>query len=280
MSFIWIANPKDGLNITQSLSEKIDKTQLFISSVEKSSKQGVCHLCGKPEVSREHTPSKAAFNKKDLLVLKVAKPLQRFLRWILEFQQGGNVAHTLCKECNNLSGAWYNSAYVKLARACSKYSNTNTAGQKVDVKCSTYPFRIVKQALIHVVSSSQSGLTECVPILREFLKNKEQRIENPPFRIGLYIRANTGARYTGLACGINIQQEEIDILSEFSFWPLGWVLAFEGTSLGDLCDVTSWMNLDYHDKQNIDLTVPCHWAIQAYPKDFRSPAEFREIKVS
>jgi len=276
MSFIWIANPKDGLNISQSLSEKIDKEQLFIASVENNSKEGVCHLCGKAEVSREHAPSKAAFNKRDLIVLTIAKPLQKFLQWNPKLKQGGNVTHTLCMECNNLSGAWYNSAYVRLVRACSKYANTNNAGQRVKVKCSTYPLRIVKQALIHVVSSSQSGVTEVVPILREFLKNKEQRIEKAPFRIGLYIRANTGARYTGLSFGVNIQQEQIDTLSEFSFWPLGWVLAFGEISLGDLCDVSSWMNFDYHDKRDVELDVPCHWAIQAYPKDFRSPEEFQK----
>ncbi len=273
MSFLWIVNPKSGLNISRSLSEKIDGAQLFISSVEDISKTGICHLCGKVEISNEHAPSKAAFNTRDLIIFKIAQPLQRFLSWSPEIQQGGNVTKTLCIECNNLSGAWYNTAYVKLARASSKYAHEDFAGKQVTLKCFTYPLRIVKQALIHIVSSSQSGLTEHVTVLRDFLKNKEQKLQNAPFRVGLYVRANRGARYSGLATIAKYQEERVEVLSEFSFWPLGWVIVFGDASLDGLYDVTSWMNLGYHDKQEMELSVPCHWAVQAYPKDFRSPQE-------
>jgi len=271
MSFIWVVNPKSGLNISQSQSDRIDKAQSIISLVEEASKQGVCHLCGKEEVSREHAPSKAAFNTRDLIGLTVAQPLQKFLKWKPKVQQGGNVIKTLCKECNNHSGAWYNSAYVKLSKASSKYANENFAGKQIGLRCSTYPLRIVKQALIHVVSSSQSGLTEYLPVLRGFLKNKEQSLEKAPFRVGLYVRANTGARHSGLA--FVAHGERVEVLSEFSFWPLGWVMVFGDASLDNLYDVTSWMRFGYHDKQEMELSVPCYWAVQAYPKDFRSPRE-------
>ncbi len=128
---LWIVNPKDKLKMSQALEEKIGKAQSFIQSVEASSAEGTCHLCGKNETSREHTPSKAAFNKHDLIVFKIAKPLQKFLRWEPDIQQGGNVNQSLCKSCNNLTGAWYNPAYVKLVRACCQDANEKRAGDNL-----------------------------------------------------------------------------------------------------------------------------------------------------
>ena len=278
MSFIWVTKPGQELSVSQSLSEKIDKAQAFINSIEALSQEGVCHLCGRKEVSREHTPSRAAFNSKDLIALRIAKPLQNFLRWVPEIQQGGNVNQSLCRLCNNQSGAWYNPAYVKLARACYKIAQESNANQHVEVKVNTYPVRILKQALVHLVASSQPGLTEKYPLLREFLINKENSLEDVPFRMGLYARVNKGSRSTGVAFGANFQEEAVEISSEFSFWPLGWVLAFEGTSLDDLTDVTSWGREGYYDKKEIEVMLPCHWAIQAYPRDFRSPEQIAGSK--
>ncbi len=134
----------------------------------------------------------------------------------------------------------------------------------------SYPLRILKQALVHLVGCSQSGLSHQRPEIKDLLLNREKTLESVPFRIGLYIRANKGARSSGLACGVNLERESVELFSEFSFWPLGWLLAFDNMPLDGATDVTSWGYEGYHDKRSIEITVPCQWAIRPYPKDFRS----------
>jgi hypothetical protein len=271
MSLIWVAKPGVDLNIPREFSLRIDKCQAQVTAINDASQEGVCHICAKKEVSREHAPSKQAFNKKDLVEFRIAKPLKNFLEWKSNVAQGGNIVHTLCIDCNNRSGAWYNGAYVKFARECSRYAKQENAGKEVEIKVTTYPLRIVKQAVIHVLTTSQSALIEQYLGLKKFLLEKEAISKDIPIYLGVFLRANKGSRSSGLTIGIDLKKEEIELYSEFSFWPLGWVLSFEKESLRGLLDVSAWAQEGYDDKKDLVLKIPCYYAVYPSPKDFRSP---------
>lgn len=278
MTQIFITKPGQNLNVSPFLSEKIDKATEFIKSIEDISKSNVCHICGKTEVSTEHTPSRKAFNAKDLILLKIAKPLSKFLAWEPHFIQGGNFVRSLCTSCNNITGAWYNPAYINFVRACAKESILKNANQNVRVKVCSYSQRIIKQGLVHLLSISQSGIVQRFPEMADLLLDREKRGVIDTFKIGIYIRANKGARSTGLAFAVNFEKESVDIVSEFSFWPIGWILAFDKESLQGTVDITHWLNDEYNDKREFEIEIPCRWAVLQYPKDFRTPDEIKEKK--
>ncbi len=185
----------------------------------------------------------------------------------------GNWTRSLCVDCNNSTGAWYNPAYLKFVRACAAFATPQNAGRKVKVNIITYPQRIAKQGLAHLISTSQSGIREKFPEAGHFLLDREKSGVIGEIHIGIYMRVNKGARFTGIAFGANFEKETIDIISEFSFWPIGWILAFDKNSLEGTLDVTSWLCERYEDKKDLDLEIPCKWAVLGYPKDFRTPEE-------
>lgn len=273
MSFIWVQKPDDGLKVSEVFSKKIDDKMVSIHSIEKRTEVGVCHLCGKSQLSKEHVPSKKAFNKHNLISFKIRRPLGRFLSWESEINQGGNVVRTLCSDCNNLTGAWYNPAYVKFARYCSKVAVLGNANKILPIRFDSHPLRIAKQALIHIISTSQSGLVKEYPMLKSLILNKETKESIEPFRLGMYLRCHKGARTSGITIIGNKNVDSVEVLSEFSFYPFGWILAFQKETMNDLCDVSNWFLEGYFEKKTLELEVPCYWTIQAYPKDFRSPVE-------
>ena len=69
---------------------------------------------------------------------------------------------------------------------------------------------------------------------------------------------------------------KIAIFSELAWWPVGWVLLFDGELSEPLLDITGWVNFCYNTSVSATLGLPCHWIEGKYPLDFRNPEEVRE----
>jgi len=110
------------------------------------------------------------------------------------------------------------------------------------------------------------------------LLNREKCGPVDKINIGIYLRANKGARFTGLAFAVDYENETVEIISEFSFWPIGWVFSFDKQSLEGALDITSWLNEGYFEKKEMNFEIPCKWAVLGYPKDFRTPDEIQKGK--
>ena len=67
--------------------------------------------------------------------------------------------------------------------------------------------------------------------------------------------------------------------AEFSFWPLGWVLAFDDQPVEGTVDISEWTDYGYHDRVALTVRIPCQWALHAYPADFRPPEAFPRPKA-
>ena len=80
--------------------------------------EGTCHLCGAiGELSFEHIPPKNAFNKGPSKLCKDGNFIKSLLTTDMEniktrVYQKGSGEYTLCKNCNNNTGAWYGNAYI------------------------------------------------------------------------------------------------------------------------------------------------------------------------
>ena len=196
------------------------------------------------------------------------------LTWEVE-QAQRIVFRTLCGSCNNNTGSWYNPDYVTFAKYCESLAIPQNAGHLCDVRLRVRPQRLLKQALVSLLAVSQPGLTVKHPHLRDLITRKEAIAALSPCHLWLYLRANQGARSSGLGFRLEFSSRIGQLLAEFSFWPLGWLLTLDDTPVPGAVDVSAWSTLAFGDKQEVSAAVPCQWAVSPYPGDFRS---FEAIK--
>lgn len=271
--WVGVMNPKGNFN-PNIMKEALKSIESKITEIERQSFSSKCHLCGTlGELSKEHTPSSKAFNSSDGILYQIAQSVKHmdFIKWEGKKFQGGLSYEVLCQKCNNETGAWYNSEYLKFVRAIQSHSKNDESGSKVDVSLNFRPLRVAKQALVTLVASCQSGLLDVYPKLRHFLINKEANEEiEENIKLGLYLRANRNLiRTTGVSVVLDLDKKVARMLAEFSAWPAGWILTFEDVEIPGVLDVTSWLKYSYTEKVKLNISIPCQWVASSYPADFR-----------
>jgi hypothetical protein len=142
------------------------------------------------------------------------------------------------------------------------------AGKTCTVEIDLHPQRVAKQALTSILAASQPGLTIRYPLLRELLTAKEQARPIHPIRLWLYLRANSGMRRTGLGVALNVSPPAGQLLAELSSWPLGWIVSFGSLPIPGAIDVSTWAEIGFHERQQLQVHVPCQVAHGPYPGAF------------
>src|SRR5215213_3546525 len=80
---------------------------------------GNCSICGNyGQLSFEHLPPRAAFNKATVIQYKLEDVVNTSRKSKGKPKQGGTGAFTLCENCNNMTGGLYGKEYVKWTRNC------------------------------------------------------------------------------------------------------------------------------------------------------------------
>ena len=179
----------------------------------------------------------------------------------------------MCITCNNNSGAWYNSDYVKLTEYCAAFAKPENANSIVNVKESLYPARIIKQALFNICSVSQPGLCKEYNHLKDFLMERSRTTNLKPIKLGLFISVARTGRSSGITIFVDTERKISRVMAEFSFWPIGWIFTLDGLPYDGTLDVTSWAAYQIDEKINLSLEIPCRWSVSPYPGDFRSPGQ-------
>lgn len=237
---------------------------------------GRCNICGGVgELSDEHMPPKKAYNMATTLHKAMVKSaITGQVRWRVERQQGGASAYVLCEPCNNNTGSWYGTPYVTLAKACAPHATPDNVGQVVEMDVpGISPMRVYKQALAIMCGSCGPGLAMVNPVIRELILNKAVPGAPTGMRLFCYLRANPGGKQTGVAGALG-QGGKTLVVAEFSFWPIGWILAF-GDSTDeiqalDAFDVTPWAGESYNAKRTVHVRLPCRQTVTHFPLDYRS----------
>lgn len=275
MAQVWIIRPGEERRLP-GLEAEAERCQRELAHIESLSPESACRLCGtETELTEEHAPSKRAGNTGRMIrgfIDYAASRAGGSVVWKGQVIQGAK-HDSLCGPCNNNTGSWYNSAYVRLVRACQKIAAAKNAGRICEVEVLN-PQRVAKQAITSIVATSQPGLTARYPDLRTLLLDREDRRRIAPLRLWLYLRANPGGVSTGLATGIDLEQRRGHLVAGFSFWPLGWIMTIGDVEVNGVLDVSAWTELGYMERGPIMAEVPCQWAISPYPGDFRGPDEF------
>jgi len=111
--------------------------------------EGPCCLCGTVGLlSFEHVPPQSAFNDSSVFLAEIKRLLGR--DWWADSddeiegrtQQRGAGQYTLCEACNNKTGGWYVSDYVRLAQAAMPALSVAKAGDVVGIPVDIRPLRV------------------------------------------------------------------------------------------------------------------------------------------
>lgn len=270
---------------------------------------GFCKLCGnKKKLSKEHIPPSAAFNSGDYKVQTIDKYKTKGVNiWQTKKKQGGHFAYVLCVECNNHTGQWYGGEHKKLAEACAPFANPSYAGRIVSINLpELFPLRLFKQALTIICATSTeemndeweftlspaasdlgvaepdmdiSPATNVMPKIRKFILDKEANELPAPFKLYTYLVGNPAGRQTGIVKMLSRSTGASALFTEFAWWPLGWVLVFEGQIKDMLFDITGWSQYKYDEGVPVTFNLPCYWVESKMPLDFRSPSQMAESRA-
>lgn len=281
--------------------------------------KGVCHLCGRGRsLTKEHVPPRAAFNDATVrrrIVDRTNTRARGKVSWREFDETRGSFARTLCEKCNNWTGSVYAPEYIEFAKMFAPHANV--ANVVSGIGGSTPPFRplrIVKQVLTMICATTvvemdpndelnvwnptrdkDRGIIAIPPSLpsgererfepmleglRAFVLDQRRTHLPEPSRLYAYIVADRAGRHTGLARITDRFTGNFLWCAEVAFWPLGWVLVFDGDVTREpLLDITRWAELGYDEAVEMGIQLPCNRLVGRYPIDFREPREISSTQL-
>jgi len=269
MPYLWATQEPEIPD--EAMQAEAARVQAELAAIEAVGDEKACRICGGPDLTEEHTPSRKAGNPSRIVQgsIDYDESVRRgALTWEMELIQGGAKSRALCETCNNRTGRWYNPAYIRLVKHCEPFATLANVGAVCDIQVAIHPQRVAKQALTTLLATSQPGVAARFPHIRRLLLDAEERGSLAPLRLGLFVRANGGGRPTAITLKLNLERRAARLIAEFSFWPLGWLLTFDDQPVEGTLDVSGWTEYGYHEKVDLQAQVPCQWAFWVYPAQF------------
>ncbi len=233
---------------------------------------GNCWLCGQfRELTEEHTPPRSAFNDHSILLQSIDKLTEQLGRVIWEGQMvRGWTTHSLCGECNNKSGGQYGSHYADFIKDVAETVDKVADGDGVSVVVRR-PLSILKQVMLNFVTANGQHFVKTHPWIRKFLRSSRNRDFPPDWYVYAFAVKGTSGRKSGVSGFYDLIQKRINVVAEFTFWPLGTVLAFQPMDNYPLAPIHHFARYEYTDSRaKLVLNLPVNPASSAYPVDFRS----------
>jgi len=238
---------------------------------------GECHICGRVgPLSFEHVPPRKAFNDRpvirarfeDLLGIGPDEPIRG------EYQQRGMGDYTLCPGCNNKTGGWYGSEFVKW---CYQGFDILLRAQGRPTFIYLYyllPLRIIKQIIVMLFSANGPEFRRANPELVHFVLNKEEKNLSPKYRIYTYYTVSSRLRSSAVSGLVNINTNEVFVFSELSYFPFGYIMTFDSRPPDQrLLDITHFVNYGYNEFAVKTINIPVLPTHTWFPADFRTREE-------
>jgi hypothetical protein len=245
----------------------------------KRTESGICHICGSSgPLSFEHVPPRSAFNDKPIVRLAGRDNLGKNLDSIHPARgpvsQRGVGAYTLCRRCNNDTGAWYGLAYVDWAYQGVKLMQHAKDAPSLYHIFHIFPLRVIKQIFCMFFSVNSPIFAKGHQELVRFVLNKRQTHADPSFRIFAYFNAAPMSRKSSFSATVNVFSGVSHIFSEVTFPPFGYILTVDGTSLDDcLADISFFSRYSYNEWTDVALRLPVIELYRGFPGDLRSREE-------
>jgi len=235
--------------------------------------EGYCWLCGKfGKLTKEHIPPEKAFNGCPLLLLKINEQ-NREVEWIHRASyQRGLCFRSLCERCNNKYGSIYGEAYVNLVRRVAEQIGDVPYFHHISITGGKRPLAILKQVMLQFVTANGAAFVKANAWVAPFIRDRTKT--EIPRDVNIYLFASNmrSCRKSGVSG--HVIERQTNIVSEFTFWPLGTLMSFGG-ELSDkrLTPIRDWAQYPFNYTGKVDLHLCVNPIASNYPVDFRTSAE-------
>ena len=240
---------------------------------------GPCHLCGDvKELSFEHVPSAAAFNRRPV----VEEPLFEVMRRGLDspargrINQRGAGSYTLCEDCNNKTGSWYADDFAVWCAQGAKVLRLSGFRPKLIYLHYVFPLRVLKQIYVMAFSTNRESWRKKHPELEQFVLDRSRRWLNPRYRSFVYYNVEGGLRRVGNAMAVVDLNRGPGVLqvTEIARPPFGYVVTTDGSRPNDLlCEITHFHRYEYDEMEVAPLYLPVLPTHLPIPLDYRTSGE-------
>lgn len=254
--------------------------------------KGYCHICQEyKNLTFEHIPPRKAFNfipAKSLEgdeVLKLISDENR-MPWEMKglkyvSKQRGMGSFSLCQRCNNLTGNYYGTEYIKFAHTIHNlFPNIKEQIKKNDLNIARIyikginPLLFAKQVL-SMFCSTCDHITKNDSNIKNLLLNKTQKgIDLKKYRLSMFIIDQYKIGYTGFQA-MYIRDIGIIKIATIDAYPFGFVLEFDPRN--DIkrpeLDITSFLNEYECQEYDLEFGIPLLERNSLLSCDYRSKSE-------
>ena len=261
----------------------------------KKPKYGICKLCGKYSIlTYEHVPPKAAFNDTSIKQVSGEEALKSVaddrLPWDLSglygtIHQQGTGGYYLCNNCNENTGSWYASYFVRFVQGIfhAIYSsgglNDETA---IELSAeSIRPLPVFKKIMTMFCDINNKCFGD--ENLRSYLLDKDNNtFDDKKYRVFCYISKGPVMRLNGLSVKCYTSSDTNPLLvaiSEISSVPLGFTLYIdmpEGYEPKG-CEITPFSKCRYQETVKCSMCLPVLESNTMFSGDYRTKEEIEEV---
>jgi len=248
-------------------------------------RKGICHICGNyGDLTYDHVPPQKAFNDRKFYTASgqdiIGLGPDEYSKG--KCFQGGIGYYSLCPRCNNVTGSWYGSDFVKWSHEAKEILLKSKGSPKLIYPYTIYPLRIIKQIVTMFLSATNRGFAEAHPNLTHFVLNKLEKNLPPKYRFFIYYNLVGKFRKTGVACLLNLKTGSSSILNEINYPPFGYVITLDSEPPKKfLVEITHFSHYGYYERKEIWLKLPVLPTYLPYPGDYRTREEiYNQAKES
>ncbi len=239
---------------------------------------GICQLCGTHgELTFEHVPPRAAYNKHPIVLARGEEILRRqgdFDTVRGRIEQKGAGSHTLCARCNNITGKWYGAHYVEWERQGFQILDASGGRPSMVLPFRIRPLSVIKQVVCMFFSAHGDGLRQESPDLVSFVLDRDRRYMDPAYRVYAYFHVSAKARQSGRSVIGQILVGRMWVVSEISFPPIGYVMTFDSECPDKrLVEISRFARYSYGREDTVWLSLPPLEIYTPYPCDYRPKDE-------
>lgn len=243
--------------------------------------EGICRLCGRyTKMSFEHIPPQKAFNDQQKLFQTMLDMLNN--RPHSRFRKGMGL-HSLCEQCNNLTGSWYGGAFVRWTQQGMEWLDKLGAEPSISIPFHIKPLNVIKQILVMAIALSSEKTLTYHDELRRFLLNKEQNYLPPKYNVHVYFNRDGKPRFASDMVIANVKTGGGNYVeAEVALPPFGYCVTKPVRGMQSLAtqqklyDISWFADYAYNVWIPVYLRLPLRETHEPMPLDYRTHKEVEE----
>lgn len=248
--------------------------------------QGRCHLCGQQKVlTYEHIPASSSYNTEPVEMFGFEHWLRQGPAGEMtggELKERGAGVHTLCADCNSLTGGqyvpelkeWTQRGMAVLAQVTKEGQPSGNA-----VECvfkNVRPALFVKQVVAMLASVNAATLLDHNPELRQYVLRRE--VIGLPSRYQFYLALthpkSSVARFAGLSPLLRDGTWSVRWITDLVWPPFGYMMTIdEPAPLFPIGNISAFANRKHSQREDVVIQLPLLVGEHPYPGEFSDPIQ-------